>query len=52
VTISQEQAIGTSLMLLSTGKQVQHASIESFGGTLRDECLNERHFLSSRYDGF
>ena len=37
---------GVELDFIAPGKPVQNAFIESFNGTLRDECLNEHCFLS------
>ena len=37
---------GVRLRFIEPGKPVQNAYIESFNGRLRDECLNERWFLS------
>ena len=37
---------GVELRFIEPGKPVQNATIESFNGRLRDECLNEHWFLS------
>jgi hypothetical protein len=37
---------GVTLRLIEPGKPNQSASIESFNGRLRDECLNEHLFTS------
>ena len=37
---------GVELDFIEPGKPVQNAFIESFNGTLRDECLNEHCFLN------
>lgn len=37
---------GVTLAFIDPGKPVQNAFIESFNGTLRDECLNENWFVS------
>ena len=37
---------GVRLHFIAPGKPVQNASIESFNGRFRDECLNENWFLS------
>jgi putative transposase len=37
---------GVHLHVIQPGKPVQHAFIESFNGTFRDECLNEHWFLT------
>jgi putative transposase len=37
---------GVRLEFIQPGKPVQNAYIESFNGRLRDECLNEYHFVS------
>ena len=39
-------ARGVTLRLIEPGKPHQNASIESFNGRLRDECLNEHWFTS------
>ncbi len=39
-------ARGVTLRLIEPGKPTQNASIESFNGRLRDECLNEHWFTS------
>lgn len=39
-------ARGVRLFLIQPGKPNQNAYIESFNGRLRDECLNERWFVS------
>ena len=39
-------AHGVHLHFIDPGKPVQNASIESFNGRLRDECLNEHWFMS------
>jgi putative transposase len=37
---------GITLHFIEPGKPVQNAYIESFNGKFRDECLNERWFVS------
>jgi putative transposase len=37
------------LRFIDPGKPQQNAFIESFNGKFRDECLNERGFLSVRH---
>lgn len=37
---------GVHLHFIQPGKPVQNALIESFNGTLRDECLNEHWFVA------
>ena len=37
---------GVALRLIEPGKPNQNASIESFNGRLRDECLNDHWFTS------
>jgi putative transposase len=37
---------GVQLDFIDPGKPVQNAVVESFNGTLRDECLNENWFVS------
>ncbi len=37
---------GVELHFIEAGKPTQNASIESFNGKFRDECLNEYWFLS------
>ncbi len=39
-------ARGVMLDFIDPGKPVQNAFVESFNGTLRDECLNENWFVS------
>ncbi len=39
---------GTELSFIRPGKPVENAFIESFNGTLREECLNEHWFMSLR----
>ena len=39
---------GIELSFIRPGKPVENAFIESFNGTLREECLNEHWFLSLR----
>jgi len=39
-------ARGVTLRLIEPGKPTQNASIESFNGRFRDECLNEHWFTS------
>ena len=39
-------ARGVTLRLIEHGKPNQNASIESFNGRFRDECLNEHLFTS------
>jgi putative transposase len=39
---------GVELSFIRPGKPVDNAFIESFNGTLREECLNEHWFLSLR----
>ena len=41
-------ARGVKLDFIQPGKPVQNGFIESFNGTLRNECLNLHWFLSSR----
>ena len=38
--------IGVKLQFIRPGKPVENAFIESFNGKCRDECLNERLFLT------
>lgn len=37
---------GVKLHFITPGKPVENAYCESFNGRLRDECLNENHFLT------
>ncbi len=37
---------GVQLRQIQSGKPNQNAYIESFNGSLRDECLNEHWFVS------
>lgn len=39
---------GIELSFIRPGKPVENAFVESFNGTLREECLNEHWFLSLR----
>ncbi len=39
-------AHGVTLDFIEPGKPTQHAFIESFNGTFREECLNEHWFVS------
>jgi putative transposase len=39
-------AISTELIFIQPGKPVQNAFVESFNGTMRNECLNEHWFLN------
>jgi len=39
---------GIELSFINPGKPVENAFIESFNGTLREECLNEHWFLTLR----
>ena len=43
--LSWARARGIMLDYIGPGKPVDNAFIESFNGKLRDECLNEQHFL-------
>jgi len=38
-------ALGLTLTFNEPGKPVQNAFLESFNGTMRNECLNEHRFL-------
>jgi putative transposase len=38
--------VGTKLQFIRPGKPVENAFIESFNGKCRDECLNERLFMT------
>jgi putative transposase len=40
---------GVQLHFIEPGKPIQNCFVESFNGTLRDECLNE-HWFTSIYD--
>ena len=42
---------GIELSFIRPGKPVENAFIESFNGTLREECLNEHWFLNLREAG-
>jgi putative transposase len=37
---------GVALQFIEPGKPVQNAHVECFNGRFRDECLNERWFVS------
>ncbi len=40
---------GVKLNFIRLGKPIENASVESFNGKLRDECLNTNWFLSVRH---